>query len=69
MTTHDPFPMQGGCTCRAIRYRMTAAPLFVHCCHCRWCQRETGASFALHAMIEADCVTLLKAPVDVVVTP
>jgi hypothetical protein len=61
--------MQGGCTCRAIRYRMTAAPLFVHCCHCRWCQRETGASFALDAMIEADCVTLLKEPVDVVVTP
>ena len=49
----------GGCTCRAVRYRMTSAPLFVHCCHCRWCQRETGASFALNAMIEADRVELL----------
>ena len=28
----------------------------MHCCHCRWCQRETGASFALNAMIEADRV-------------
>jgi hypothetical protein len=35
----------GGCTCRHLRYRMTSKPMFVHCCHCRWCQRETGASF------------------------
>jgi len=48
--------LEGGCTCRHVRYRMTSRPLFVHCCHCRWCQRETGASFALNAMIEADRV-------------
>lgn len=59
----------GGCTCRAVRYRMTATPLFVHCCHCRWCQRETGASFALNAMIEADRVELLQGAVEVVDTP
>ena len=46
--------LQGGCTCGAVRYRMTSEPMFVHCCHCRWCQRETGASFALNAMIDAD---------------
>lgn len=56
----DPFPLDGGCTCGAVRYRMTTRPLFVHCCHCRWCQRETGASFALNAMIEADRVELLQ---------
>ena len=54
--TDDGFPLEGGCDCRAVRYRMTTRPLFVHCCHCRWCQRETGASFALNAMIEADRV-------------
>ena len=59
----------GGCTCRAVRYRMTDTPLFVHCCHCRWCQRETGASFALNAMIEADRVELLQGHVEVVDTP
>ena len=59
----------GGCTCRHVRYRMRGAPLFVHCCHCRWCQRETGASFALNAMIEADRVVLLAGDVDVVLTP
>jgi len=48
---------------------MTGKPLFVHCCHCRWCQRETGASFALNAMIEADRVALLHGETDVVDTP
>ena len=59
----------GGCTCRFVRYRMTTKPLFVHCCHCRWCQRETGASFALNALIEADRVRLLQGEVEIVDTP
>src|SRR5437879_4548065 len=48
---------------------MTSKPLFVHCCHCTWCQRETGASFALNAMIEADRVTLLNGEPELVDTP
>jgi hypothetical protein len=59
----------GGCTCRFVRYRMTTRPLFVHCCHCRWCQRETGASFALNALIEADRVELQHGETEVVDTP
>jgi hypothetical protein len=62
--THD-----GGCTCGAVRYRLLSQPMFVHCCHCRWCQRETGASFALNALIEADRVRLLAGEVDRVDTP
>ena len=69
MTTTAPFPLQGGCDCGYIRYRMETRPLFVHCCHCRWCQRETGASFALNALIEADRVTLLHGEPEVVDTP
>ena len=61
--------MKGGCTCRAVRYRMTSKPLFVHCCHCTWCQRETGASFALNAMIESDRVVLLQGAPEGVDTP
>ena len=60
---------EGGCDCRYIRYRLTDKPLFVHCCHCRWCQRETGSAFVLNAMIEADRVELLHGEVDVVHTP
>jgi len=63
-TCHD-----GGCTCRFVRYRLTSQPLFVHCCHCRWCQRETGAAFALNALIEADRVQLLHGEVELVDTP
>ena len=59
----------GGCTCRFVRYRMTTRPLFVHCCHCRWCQRETGASFALNALIEADRMRLVQGDVEVIDTP
>jgi hypothetical protein len=59
----------GGCTCRLVRYRLTAKPMFVHCCHCRWCQRETGASFALNALMETSCVQLLHGEVGVVATP
>jgi len=60
---------EGGCTCRFVRYRMSGEPLIVHCCHCRWCQRETGSAFALNAMIEADRVEVLQGEGDVVVTP
>ena len=69
MSSTSDFPVEGGCDCRYLRYRLEAAPLFVHCCHCRWCQRESGASFALNAMIEGDRVTLLAGEVDVVDTP
>ena len=60
---------EGGCTCRHVRYRMTTKPLFVHCCHCRWCQRETGSAFVLNAMIEAERVDLMSGDVDIVDTP
>ena len=63
------FPAEGGCDCRAVRFRLQTAPLFVHCCHCRWCQRESGAAFALNAMIEADRVVNLGIEPEVVRTP
>ncbi len=69
MTTADPFPLDGGCDCRRVRYRMQTRPLFVHCCHCRWCQRESGASFALNAMIEMERVELLGQAPELVDTP
>lgn len=69
MTTPDVYPLQGGCDCRTVRYQLESAPLFVHCCHCRWCQRESGASFALNAMIEAERVTLLAGEPEIVDTP
>ena len=69
MTDAKSFPAEGGCDCKAIRYRLESTPLFVHCCHCRWCQRESGASFALNAMIEGDRVTNLAQEPELVDTP
>lgn len=69
MTSPALFPVEGGCDCKAVRYRMTSAPLFVHCCHCRWCQRESGSAFALNAMIEADRVVSLGMEPELVHTP
>ena len=59
----------GGCTCRAVRFVVQGKPLIVHCCHCRWCQRESGAAFALNALIEADRVVLLEGAPELVMTP
>jgi hypothetical protein len=60
---------EGGCDCRSVRYRLTSSPLIVHCCHCRWCQRESGASFALNAMCEAAHVVSLGIEPEVIHTP
>ncbi len=64
-----PFEAEGGCDCRQVRYRLVSRPLFVHCCHCRWCQRESGASFALNAMIENDRLQRLQGEAELVDTP
>ena len=60
---------EGGCTCKQVRYRLESKPIFVHCCHCSWCQRETGSAFALNAMIEVDRVKLTQGQVDMIHTP
>jgi hypothetical protein len=69
MTSNTAYPLEGGCDCRRLRYRMETAPLIVHCCHCRWCQRETGTAFALNAMIEAERVIDLNAEPELIDTP
>jgi hypothetical protein len=50
---------EGGCSCGQVRYRLTAQPLFVHCCHCLNCQRQTGSAFVINVLIEANHVELL----------
>lgn len=61
--------LEGGCACRAVRYATEREPLIVHCCHCRYCQRETGSAFVLNALFEADRVELSGPAVEVIVTP
>jgi len=54
----------GSCFCGAIRYRLESGPMFVHCCHCRDCQRQTGSAFAVNAIIETDRITVLPGEVE-----
>ena len=61
--------MKGRCTCGHVRYRLGDTPLFTHCCHCRWCQRETGSAFVINALIEANCVEVTAGEVNVIDTP
>lgn len=57
--------VEGGCTCGEIRYELLSTPLVVHCCHCRWCQRQTGTAFALNALFEAENVRVTKGSVEI----
>lgn len=69
MTDANMCGARGGCTCGALRYELTASPLFVHCCHCRWCQRESGSAFAINLLIEAGNVRLLSGTPNRVAVP
>jgi hypothetical protein len=61
--------LEGGCACGAVRYRLESAPMFVHCCHCRDCQRQTGSAFVLNALIETDRITPLAGDPEPVPVP
>jgi hypothetical protein len=52
--TEEADRMEGGCACKAVRYRLLSDPLIVHACHCTECQRLSGAAFAVNALIETD---------------
>ena len=62
-------PFDGGCACGTLRYRLHALPMFVHCCHCTRCQRETGGPFAHHAMVEFTQMSVLGGEVQFVKVP
>ena len=59
----------GSCACGSLRYEMRGPPLIVHCCHCVYCQRETGSAFALNALIESQRVRIVHGGVELILTP
>jgi hypothetical protein len=60
---------EGGCSCGAVRYRLASDPMFVHCCHCLNCQRQTGSAFVINLLIEADRVEFLEGEPEPVEVP
>jgi hypothetical protein len=61
--------LEGGCACGVMRYRLASPPMFVHCCHCRDCQRQTGSAFVINALIETDRVAILSGDAKPVAAP
>jgi hypothetical protein len=61
--------LEGGCACGAVRYRLESAPMYVHCCHCRDCQRQTGSAFVINALIETDRIAIVCGAPEPTLTP
>jgi len=61
--------LEGGCACGALRYWLASTPMFVHCCHCRDCQRLTGSAFVINALIETDRITMLSGDLTPIAMP
>ncbi|HEY8596455.1 MAG TPA: GFA family protein [Devosiaceae bacterium] len=54
------FPVEGGCICGSVRYRLKAMPLTVYRCHCKDCQRSSGAGFSMSAIVPAEAIELIS---------
>lgn len=66
---NDNVRLTGKCTCGDIQFELKREPMFVHCCHCSWCQRETGSAFAINALVESENVKILTGHPDKVDVP
>jgi hypothetical protein len=64
-----PGTLEGGCACGRTRYRLASKPMFVHCCHCKVCQRETGSAFVINALIETNRVEMLSGETEAFAVP
>ena len=69
MQERDAETFEGGCDCRHVRYRLVRTPMFVNCCHCSWCQRETGSAFVINAVMATGEVQLLGEAPELIDTP
>src|SRR5262245_45752508 len=63
------YPLTGRCACKTVSYELQSAPVIVHACHCSYCQRESGAAFAVNAVIEAERLPTQGAALQAINTP
>jgi hypothetical protein len=54
--------LRGGCMCGAIRYEITAEPMFGGHCQCRDCQHESGGGHTSFMAFPSDAVKLTGTP-------
>ncbi|MBO6724511.1 MAG: GFA family protein [Rhizobiaceae bacterium] len=51
-------PLEGGCQCGAVRYRITGRPIVFYLCHCKECQRHTSSAFGESLRLRRDELTV-----------
>ena len=49
---------QGGCLCGQVRYEVSGDPMAVVICHCKNCQKQSGSTFSINMIGQADQVSL-----------
>ena len=52
--------LRGGCLCGAVRFTAEAAPLMMASCHCRDCQKATGAAYFPAIAVPAASLRVLR---------
>lgn len=50
----------GGCLCGAVRYELTARPVWAHACHCSRCRKSSGAAFQPNLFFPQDALRYLQ---------
>ncbi len=58
--TSYSLPMEGGCHCGAIRFRVTENPMFSFACHCTDCQQLSASAFSFGLAVPASGYELLE---------
>jgi hypothetical protein len=53
-------PLGGGCLCGAVRFELTAAPVWAHCCHCSRCRRASGTAFAANLFVPREALRFVR---------
>lgn len=52
-------PIEGGCRCGQVRFRVDTAPMFTMACHCRGCQQMSGSAFSLNVAVPSAALTVV----------
>jgi DNA-binding winged helix-turn-helix (wHTH) protein len=53
-------PVTGGCLCGEIRYQITGPAIDTSICHCRMCQKSSGAPFTVGTIYPTDAVAFTR---------
>ena len=52
--TMPELPIDGGCRCGKVRFRISVTPVMTSVCHCSGCQRMTASAFSTTIMVPSE---------------